>query len=214
MPNNLSFYTTLDLRKNKFSGLFFFLFSAHPSCPVLCCPFLRQQLQCMTSLSVYLCVPEKKAEYHRRDSLTTPFSPTPYGLLVRLARCWSCQQSSELQRRWKQKPRKRTQTTVQRIQGETEGRDEGKGLGVGSGLAGALRQSLNKAGGEREKRREREERAAGPGLPRTHHQLLLDCLLESNRATPHISTPISFPPLRNDHQSPPSITTPSRKPPV
>lgn len=87
------------------------------------------------------------------------------------------------------------QTTVQHSQRdrrqERRERDGGEDLGLESGLAGALRQSLNKAGEkERNTGRGESKRAAGPGHPSSHRQLLLDCLLESDRATPHISTPL------------------------
>lgn len=80
------------------------------------------------------------------------------------------------------------QTTVQQSHGDRQrkrgGGDGGKGLGLESGLAGALRQSLNKAGEE-----QREQESSRAKTPQDR-QLLLDCLPESDRATPHISTPL------------------------
>lgn len=147
-------------------------------------------------------------------------SPTSYGLLLSPAWCWSCQQSSELQETGNraEKTCKQLSNIARQTDGrrerEREGRDGGKGLGLVSGLAGALRQSLNKTGEKaRNTGRGESKRAAGPGLPRTHRQLLLDCLLQSDRATPHISNPLSYtflsfekwPPISPSHLSKPPI---------
>lgn len=186
-PNNLNFYALRDLRKTSFQTCFCGLLtiSLHP---VPCCPFF--------SSSSYSAWPlQKCTEYHRTDSLTTPFS-----YLLRAAfwvlhgaghasRAQSCKTlETELRKTCKRLSNIARQTDGEKT--EREGRD-----GLESGLAGASRQSLNKAGEKaRNTGRGESKRAAGPGLPRTRRQLPLDCLLESDRATPRISTPpLHFP---------------------
>lgn len=140
-------------------------------------------------------------------------SPTSYGLLLSPAWCWSCQQSSERREAGNraEKTCKRLSSIARQTDGEWE---RARGDGLESTLDGALRQSLNKAG-EKARNTERGEskRAAGPGLPRTHRQLLLDCLLESDRAATHISTPLPYT-LFSSEKWPPISPSPLRKPPI
>lgn len=205
-PNNLNFYALRDLRKTSFQTCFCRLLTISLR-PVPCCPFF--------SSSSYSAWPlQKCTEYHRTDSLTTPFS-----YLLRAAfwvlhgaghasRAQSCETlETELRKTCKRLSNIARQTDGEKT--EREGRD-----GLESGLAGASRQSLNKAGEKaRNTGRGESKRAAGPGLPRTHRQLLLDCLLESDRATPRISTPLPYTFLSFE-KWPPISPSPLRKPPI
>lgn len=169
----------------------------------------------MTSLSVYLWVPDRKLNIIEEILLQHPFS---YLLRAPSESCTELVMPAELSaaRGWKQSW-ENMQMTVQHSQAdrrqerEREGRDGRKALGLESG---ALRQSLNKAGEkERNTGRRESKRAAGPGLHRTHRQLLLDCLLQSDRATPHISTPLHYT-LLSSEKWPPISPSPQRKPPI
>lgn len=130
-------------------------------------------------------------------SFKTPFCYLPHSP----GWCWSCQQSSALQTEaWNKAAKAQNRLSISREATDRGVRDSGKGSGLESVVAAAA--------GEKRLTTD-SEKASGPGLPRTHHQLLLDCLLESDRATtshmsdqtPASSLPLSSP-LRNDHRFP------------
>lgn len=163
-PNNLSFYALLDLRK---------VFQTLPLslCSVPHCPFLKQQLQCMTSVCVLVCA-RLKTEYHRRDYST--LLPPPTDSLWVLHGVGDASGSQELQKaenRWEHMQTSGRQGDW-RQEREREGRDCGKGLGLEIGLAEALRQSLNKAGekeryiGRGESSRARTPQESSPAFSR------------------------------------------------
>lgn len=201
--------TSASIEKQVFRLVF-----SHFLCPVPCSPFLKQQLQCMTSFCVLVYCQAKKLNIIEEIPLITSFS---HLLQAPSESCMVLVMPAELRaaRGWKQSWGKKTcKTTVQHSQGDE--REKGEMLErdwtLESGVAGASRQSLNKAG-EKERntgKRRESKRAAGPGLPRSHRQLLLDCLLESDRATPHFSAPLlwemttNFPSLSSEKAPPQS----------